>query len=282
MRPRVESPCPACGAASASVRLYSKNECDIYRCAGCGLGSAEAGEFDATKYYDAGYFSGGRPDGYGDYEGSEPILRREFRRLTEIIHEHVAGGRLLEIGCAYGFFLKEARKKFTVTGVEISSDAVDACHRAGLDVVHGVLDTDTIASLGNFDVIVMLDVIEHLPDPEACIRLCSSHLNRGGVLVMTTGDFASAVARATGKKWRLMTPPQHMWFFTPSSLRKLGARHGLAAESIGHPWKLVPLSLIAFQLRRLGLQTPRWQDRSIGIPVNLFDAMRVVFRKQAA
>jgi hypothetical protein len=58
---------------------------------------------------------------------------------------------------------------------------------------------------------------------------------------------------------------------------------GLAVEHVDHPWKAVPISLIVFQLRRiLGLQGEAVTTASrIGVPVNLFDAMRVVLRKSA-
>ena len=80
-----------------------------------------------------------------------------------------------------------------------------------------------------------------------------------------------------------MTPPQHLWFFTPDSMRRLSTAAGLTVESLDHPWKLVPLSLIAFQLRRmLGVGAKASTSASrIGLPVNLFDAMRVVLRKPA-
>jgi hypothetical protein len=58
---------------------------------------------------------------------------------------------------------------------------------------------------------------------------------------------------------------------------------GLAVEHLDHPWKIVPASLIVFQLRRmLGLGGERVTAASrIGVPVNLFDAMRIVLRKPA-
>ena len=78
-----------------------------------------------------------------------------------------------------------------------------------------------------------------------------------------------------------MTPPQHLWFFSRESMRRMASSLGLEVEHFDHPWKLVPLSLIAFQLRRmLGLRpTAQPTASGIGLPVNLFDAMRVVLRK---
>jgi hypothetical protein len=78
-----------------------------------------------------------------------------------------------------------------------------------------------------------------------------------------------------------MTPPQHLWFFTQDSIRKLCSGIGLAVEHVDHPWKVVPASLIVFQLRRMlgwhGSSVPAVSR--VGIPVNLYDAMRVVLRR---
>jgi hypothetical protein len=78
-----------------------------------------------------------------------------------------------------------------------------------------------------------------------------------------------------------MTPPQHLWFFTQDSIRRLAVGLGLAVERFDHPWKIVPASLIAFQLQRmLGLRGTAVASASrLGIPVNLFDAMRIVLRR---
>jgi SAM-dependent methyltransferase len=275
--------CPACGRATSWRFLYAKNGCDIFRCSECGLGRTETANFDPAAYYTGGYFAGQHADGYADYLGTEPVLRREFARMVAFVRRHRDGGRLLEVGCAYGFFLQEAKTYFDVSGIELAEDAAAFCRRAGLDVVRGVGETETLRRLGPMDVIVLLDVIEHLPDPHATFRLCADHLRPGGIMVLTTGDFASAYARLAGPRWRLMTPPQHLWFFTPESMRGLAREVGLALESLDHPGKLVPLSLIAFQLRRmLGLPAKGSAPASrVGLPVNLFDAMRVVLRKPA-
>ena len=99
--------------------------------------------------------------------------------------------------------------------------------------------------------------------------------------MITTGDFGSFAARLAGARWRLMTPPQHLWFFSRESMRRLAASLELTVAHCDHPWKVVPLSLITFQLgRMLGFAGGRGALASgIGIPVNLFDAMRVVLRK---
>ncbi|HYQ08425.1 MAG TPA: class I SAM-dependent methyltransferase [Xanthobacteraceae bacterium] len=262
-------------------KLYSKNYCDVLQCVQCGLGRAECASFDIHDYYTADYFSGGYCDGYADYLGSEPVLRREFARTVQFIRRFRDGGRLLEVGCAYGFFLEETRRFYDAAGIEIAEAAAAFCRDRGLNVIGGVADESNLERCGMVDVIVLLDVIEHLPEPQSTLSLCRRYLNPGGIIVITTGDFASLYARLTGRHWRLMTPPQHLWYFTPQSMRRLAHSLGLHVEACDHPWKLVPLALIQFQTRRLfGLhgRMPAGFASRLGLPINLFDAMRCVLR----
>jgi SAM-dependent methyltransferase len=152
-------------------------------------------------------------------------------------------------------------------------------------VINGVADQSVLAKFGMLDVIVLLDVIEHLPDPQSTLSLCRQHLNPGGVIVITTGDFASFYARLAGRNWRLMTPPQHLWFFTPQSILRLSHSLGFRLEACDHPWKIVPLALIEFQMRRLigaDVRPVIGFANHIGLPLNLFDAMRCVLRNPEA
>ena len=272
--------CPACGHMVDHRLRFRANNCDILQCSSCSLGRAETPGFDPAAYYTADYFSGHHADGYADYLGAEPVLRREFARSVDFIRRYRRGGRLLELGCAYGFFLMEAARHFEAAGIELAAEAAAHGRRAGLNVLQGTADEAKLRQIGPADVIVLLDVIEHLPDPRETLALCRRHLNPGGIIVITTGDFGSLAARLTGTRWRLMTPPQHLWFFTRQSMHRLAAGLGLAVEHLDHPWKLVPASLIAFQLQRmLGSRSAKVANASaIGVPVNLFDAMRVVLR----
>src|SRR5262249_35781176 len=186
--------CPACNAAAEHAFRFGINGCDIWQCCVCGLGRADCSGFDPAAYYTQGYFSGERADGYADYLGAEPVLRREFAHTVDFIRRYRASGKLLEIGCAYGFFLAEAKRHFAVSGIELAAEPVAYCRRHGLAVEAGTADEVGRAG-GPFDVIVLLDVIEHLPDPHATLAQLARALAPGGVIVLTTGDFGSLAAR---------------------------------------------------------------------------------------
>ena len=265
--------CVACGNSVAHA-LYEVRGFPIVRCSGCGLARTElpAG-FDADSIYTEDYFQGGHHDGYADYAGSGDDLRREFRRTLEALPAH--GGKLVEIGCAYGFFLDEARAAgFDACGVEVSDAARAECEARGHVVGRSIAE---IADRGPFDAAVMLDVIEHLERPDEVLAELRALLRPGASLLLTTGDFGSPLARAMGKRWRLMTPPQHVWFFSPRTLGALLERHGFAIDRVTHPWKWVPTALIAYQATRYvgGQALVKKLPLPGRVPLNLFDAMRV-------
>jgi SAM-dependent methyltransferase len=282
----VKQLCPGCNSASAQDLLFHKDGIPIYKCKTCGLGMAQTRGFNPENYYDASYFNGGRSDGYSDYVGAEQVLRDQFRRDINLLKSLGSkSGNLLELGCAYGYFLEVARDSYGVSGLEICRDAVTHCQMRGLkDVRQGAICSQALRNFPEVDVVVMLDVIEHLPDPMETLVSAASKLRQNGLMLITTGDFSSLCAKLTKQHWRLMTPPQHLWFFTPHSLRKMGEKIGLDLIHLDYPFKKVPLGLIIYQLCRyisLKPNLPSWFHR-VGLPINLFDAMRVVFRKRSA
>jgi SAM-dependent methyltransferase len=280
--PRLVRACEACGRSAEHEVAHVKWGFPIFRCLRCGLGSIDAPPGNDAIYAES-YFQGGRRDGYANYAGSEAVLRREFAQSVALLRRHHDDGRLLELGCAYGFFLLEAQPYYECVGVEVAEAAVAACRARGLAVYHGVLDRALAERLGTFDAAVMLDVIEHLEHPRDVLEQLGAVLRPGGVLVLTTGDWNSAAARLLGRHWRLLTPPQHVFYFTPATLTTLLERAGFEVLEIAYPPKIVPLSLIVYQLfSRLGLRPPSGGALSeVGVPVTLFDAMRVVARRSA-
>ncbi|MFZ1085284.1 MAG: class I SAM-dependent methyltransferase [Terracidiphilus sp.] len=237
------------------------------------------GDFSAVSIYNETYFQGGQADGYSDYIGSEDVLRGEFRAAVQDLRKAGCGsGKLLELGCAYGFFLAEANAYFDVQGIEVCESAVSFCRTRGLDVEQGTLTSEYVSRRAPFDAVVMLDVVEHLMEPDKAMELVHRSMKPGGKLMLTTGDWESALSRIMGKNWRLMTPPQHTFFFSPRTMSAMLARIGFDVIECRKPWKKVPFGLTIYQLGRiLGMsQPPRLSGIHFGIPINLFDAFRLV------
>jgi len=274
--------CPVCGAFTEQHLAFEKLGFNILRCGRCKLGRTDVpAEFNPAAIYTDAYFQGGAADGYCDYPASGAILRREFRRTLKHLRRVVSGGRLLEVGCAYGFFLDEARGWFESEGIEVSVAAAAACRQRGLNVSQGTVESVTSEGRKPYDAVVMLDVIEHLADPAGTLEILHRRLSPGGGLLITTGDWQSLLARSLGRHWRLMTPPQHLFFFSRRNLILLLQRLGFSVVRCVRPWKWVPLGLAAYQVgNRCG-----WRFRSleglcgIGLPLNLFDAVQIVARK---
>ncbi len=275
--------CSACAGEFSARPLFTKWELPIYRCPSCGTGVVEPPPgFDPARIYDEGYFSGARRDSYPDYRASEPVLRREFQSTVRALVREGQTGSLLEIGSAYGVFLEAAREHFAVAGIELSAAAAGEAAAKGLDVKVGALSDAVVRDIEPVETIVMLDVIEHLPDPEEAVRICREKLKPGGLLLLTTGDFGSAASRIAGRHWRLMTPGQHLFFFTRRGLAELLLRSGFEIRRVRYPWKFVPLGVILFQLfRTVGLKVtvPKVLLR-LPVPINLFDAMEITARKR--
>lgn len=277
--------CRVCNAPDGMSLAYTVGGYDVHRCDACGTGRVDIENFDPTEHYDDGYFSGKYKHSYIDYLGSQETISREFAKtLKHVRAEGPQSGKLLEIGCAYGLFLQHAKEFYDVYGVEIVPEAAAYCQATGLPKVKsGVLTREDMDRIGEIDVAVMLDVIEHIDDIEETFGLIAEKIRIGGRFFVTTGDWSSLAARITGKNWRLMAPPLHLWYFTPRGLVALGRRFGLEVVSVSHPWKIVPLDLIIQQGGvtvgldlKLDLPAPL---KSIGLPANMWDAMRVVFRK---
>ena len=272
--------CPVCGDRRDGTQVFVRDNFPILRCSSCGVGKTQLPEeFLPEGIYTEGYFQGGQADGYSDYVGSEDVLRAEFRTIVEDLRRAGCGsGKLLEVGCAYGFFLAEAKSYFEVHGIEVSDSAVRFCRARGLDVEQGELTEEYIARRGPFDAVVMLDVVEHLMEPDKVMELLWRAMKPGGKLLLSTGDWESGLSRIMRRNWRLMTPPQHVFFFSPRTMSAMLTRVGFAVIECCKPWKTVPFGLVVYQLGRiLGMsKPPRLKGVHFGLPINLFDAFRMV------
>ncbi len=225
--------CCVCGTAGQPV--YSHPPFRVVRCRTCSLVfvsprlSADA----LQRLYDApSYFEGGV---YGAQSTWSPamVLQRSWMagRLSAISGLRPPPGRLLEIGSGYGLFLDRAREAgYDARGVELSETAAaHATSRLKVDVFRGHLAQ---APADEADVICFWDTLEHVPDPVAFLREVRRRLAPGGLFALSVPNVGSVPARALGSRWWTLKPEQHIWHFSPDTLRWVASAAGLVITSV--------------------------------------------------
>ena len=131
-------------------------------------------------------------------------------------------GRLLDLGCAAGFFLDEARKDgWDVYGIEASQWAVNyAQQQLGLNnVLQGTFENLKLKA-GSFDAVVMTDVIEHLIEPNKIIEHIRLLLKSDGIVCCNTPDIGSLASRMLGARWWGIKQ-SHLFYFNKKTLTQI-------------------------------------------------------------
>jgi SAM-dependent methyltransferase len=233
----VYRPCPVCTAV-APVKQFEKDGFDMVRCVTCSLlfVGQDSSLIDFNALYDEAYYTGGSDAVFADYVGQQAARRAHARRkllLLRTLPPRIARqGRLLDVGCAAGFFLTEAQAHYDVQGVELSAwSSAFARERLKLPVHTGSLHSAALPA-EHFDVITLWDVIEHVPDPVPLLLEAARVLKPDGRLVLTTGDWGSTYAQAHGAQWHLMTPPWHLSMFSRATLARAARAAGLRVLAV--------------------------------------------------
>ena len=227
--------CNLCGADDTAP-VTELDGFHIVRCRQCGLIYVNPRYreqllqqiYTATYYDHDGIKNGLELFGYDNYLGDEENIKITFAKRLRTIERYASKGRLLDVGCATGFFLDLARRQgWEVLGSEVSDFCARwARERFDLDVRLGILQ-DLAFDSQSFDVITMWDVIEHVPDPSAELREVHRILRDGGLLSLITPDVGSLVARLLGSRWEeFRRVREHIYFFSrrtmTQTLRKAG------------------------------------------------------------
>jgi SAM-dependent methyltransferase len=276
--------CLVCGGAAQASHLPG-----LAACTRCGFVSANLAltDDDIAKLYERSYFHG---DEYLDYVAEEESLRLNFRARLRTLARVVPDLRqrdMFEIGCAYGFFLDEARHFVrSVAGLDISDDAIAYGRgRFALDIAQGDYLNRPLGQ--KYGAIVMWDTVEHLQRPDLFVEKIHAELEPGGVLALTTGDIDSLNARLRGAKWRMIHPPTHLHYFSAATMRLLLERHGFDIVHLSHPGisrnlRSILYYVLVWRTRQTGLYDAlsRWRVFDLRITVNMFDIMYVIARRR--
>jgi SAM-dependent methyltransferase len=185
--------------------------------------------------------------GYLDYMEDRKPIEEKFERVLERIERWQAPGSLLDVGAGPGFMVSAAAGRgWSPQGIEINPWAVEfASAELGLDVRLGTLD-DFQSLPAAIDAVTMMDLIEHVSEPDALIARAAEIIKPGGVLAILTPDAGSSVSRLLGRRWpEVKRVPEHLVLFSVAGLKALLSRHGyevLEWHSIGKRSSLATLA----------------------------------------
>ncbi|MGI8729228.1 MAG: class I SAM-dependent methyltransferase [Solirubrobacteraceae bacterium] len=293
-----DATCNVCSTlvSGRQAPVWVKDGFDIVRCGACGLvfrrelpAPAELAEIYAEEYFR-------RPEedaagqGYSDYLADEQLHRLNGALRARKLGALAEPGRLFDVGAAAGFFMDEAsRRGWDVAGIDVSPQMSGwGRERLGLNLSTGEFRAADLVD-ASYDAVSMWDYIEHSLDPVGDLNRARALLRPGGVLAISTGDSSSFVARLSGRRWHLLTPRHHNFFFSARTLASACERAGLEVVSTGYPAARYSLGYLAFKLRsmapenrvirRLGDAVGSSRAGRVALPVNLWDIVTLFARR---
>ena len=280
--------CIVCGADQFTV-IVSRRGWRVGRCMTCGL--VQVVPMPTEKKIASLYHED--MDHFDPYIAQLPVHRAYFRtKIHELVtligaprHRNL---RLLDIGCAMGVLLAEAKKQgFGPTGIDISGDAVAYCRRHGLDARRGTVQNVQFKK-NSFDAVTAFEILEHERDPLGLLKRMNALLKKDGIAVLTTPDHAGKWRKIMGKWWVGYKHPEHVTFWNAQSLMFLMKKAGFTDITVRHDSpRPFPLSFaftrgadyfpsLAWGMKPIGALLDRFRILN---PINPWDDLITVGRK---
>ena len=247
--------CPLCNS-DRTVRHLPRHYHEVWRCLQCDLHFVhpQPTQQDLEELYGKAYFHRD-PDyevgGYFDYEGDRANIERTFRaRLRYIEKVRPEKGRILDVGCAMGFFVDVAEDAgWSAYGLDISEHAVERARLRHGDRVERGTFPEANPPADEFDAITMWDYLEHTQNPRQELSRAFDLLSEGGLLALTTPDVRTWPAKIMGHRWMHLKPQEHLFYFSRRTLRRLLEEVGFRVLNIRSEGKFVSLELLLRRLR---------------------------------
>jgi 2-polyprenyl-3-methyl-5-hydroxy-6-metoxy-1,4-benzoquinol methylase len=189
---------------------------------------------------------------YRDYIAARPLKLATARQRLQAIATLAPGRRLLDVGCAAGFFIEAAiAEGFDASGIELSPVAIGfADPSVRSRIVQGDVNTLIAGDTRQFDVVTAFDIIEHTFDPKAFVADISRVLAPGGLLVISTPDTGHWLRPVMGAHWPMLQPEQHTFLFSREALRELLIGAGYTPLVLETAYKVLTIDYLFGQLRQ--------------------------------
>lgn len=194
---------------------------------------------DDTDFYGKKYWLGhqqqdlGFPDIYA--RARNDLTERNLHWLKAVLKYRLPPAKVLELGCSQGSFVALMRQTgYDASGVEMSPWVVEFGQKTfGVPISVGPVETLEIVP-GSLDVIALMDVLEHLPDPTATMAHCLKLLKPDGLLLIQTPQFKKemnykVLVETQGAFLEQLKADEHLYLFSEHSatrlFQQLGAGH---------------------------------------------------------
>lgn len=207
--PEPERPCPAC-ESHQSTRAFEVHGFDHVECSRCRTLFVSPLPDDETirKIYI-------QPDYHAAVEDSADRMRAEAQARAQVLRDRGVR-RLLEIGCGAGYFLEAC------LDLGIQAEGVDGGPTGARAAARGLIVHDTwvddFEPGEQFDAIALWEVIEHLPRPISALRRLRTFVRPGGALALSTPSWTGLPAKILGRRFPMITPPEHLSLFSRMGL----------------------------------------------------------------
>ncbi len=208
-----EFACFGCGGARHHF-VGSKNYFDLWKCLHCQtIFTCDQAQQEMVKdlydhYYDGAHFE------------ISPVVRQSLERQISSFAPFRSNGKILDIGFGEGGLLQIAeRQGWQCYGAEISPHSLEYGAQQGW-VVTNNMESDPRFIPQSFDVVTMIELLEHVPNPQEILQEAAHWLRPGGLLYLTTPNVRSLNQRLLGLDWSVFSPPEHLVIWSPKGIRQ--------------------------------------------------------------
>jgi len=256
-------PCTVCDSKQSNFLLKKQSDgrglgsISIYRCHTCKavyLGRYDAGYVDDLYEY------------YRQYQGKSrealfsPLTAKSYLKVLELFTLHTSGKSILDVGCGKGDFVDAGlRAGWDINGIELAQPAVEIAQGFGLPVKRLDFFSNAIRPASH-DIVTMLEVLEHLPDPISFLRRAADIVKPGGLVYLTTPNFDCFDRRILGMDWPVIHR-EHLTYFTPQTL--ISAIHEKTGLTVIHS---ETRNMSAQSLQRIKSYLPGQKKQSMTSP----------------
>ena len=231
--------CIFCGYHSPSFYFTKRNqhgEYPIMRCPSCKSAFVwpRPNKDKITTYYKNSSYKAFTPDQAIQLDRRYyPDSKRDSNRITRRCSDLSRGNNFLDVGAGFGMFSKTAHEKgFHVSACEPNENSRKVFSQInGFEPDPSNFDHEYVMNHElKFDVVLLSQVLEHVPNPEETVHNISTVLRKDGIAAIAVPHFGSALSRVQGKNDMFISPPEHLNFFSKRGLINLFVRNNFRLE----------------------------------------------------